>query len=143
MTSLIRLGAIILASATLVACTQGDQISRDAQPFDGIREDEQLTLVGNEPFWNVEIAGDAAIYTARENMDGTQFVVSRFAGNNGLGFSGELEGEAIQITVTPGVCSDSMSDREYPFTVTITWGDRTLNGCGYTDAQPFTGDAAP
>ncbi|PKP63624.1 MAG: hypothetical protein CVT87_03330, partial [Alphaproteobacteria bacterium HGW-Alphaproteobacteria-9] len=75
--------------------------------------------------------------------EGYDFAVERFAGNNGLGFSGTMEGAAVTITLTPGVCSDGMSDRTYPYVATIALGDETLRGCGYTDRQPFTGDAAP
>ena len=139
----LRFVALAFAPIMLSACAQGDQISSDTQPFDGIGEGEAITLLGTEPFWDIEIAGTSATYTTPENMEGSQFTVSRFAGNNGLGFTGQLEGEAMTIAVTPGACSDGMSDREYPFTATIDWGDKQLKGCGYTDAQPFTGDAAP
>jgi len=54
-----------------------------------------------------------------------------------------MEGAAVTITLTPGACSDGMSDRTYPYVATIALGDETLRGCGYTDRQPFTGDAAP
>ena len=131
------------APVLLAACGQDDDISTDAEPYDGISESEKLTLLGNEPFWNIAIDGETATYSSPENIDGTEFTVARFAGNNGLGFSGELDGASMQITVTPGMCSDGMSDRDYPFTVTISWGDRSLEGCAYTDQEPFTGEEAP
>jgi uncharacterized membrane protein len=54
-----------------------------------------------------------------------------------------LNGEAFTATLTPGDCSDGMSDRTFPFVATIALGEETLRGCGYTTSQPFTGDAAP
>ena len=134
---------LVLAIAATAACTQKDEIGTNTEPFDGIGAGEAITLVGTEPFWNIEIVGENASYSSPENLNGEAFAVSRFAGNNGLGFTGELNGEPITITVTPGECSDQMSDRDYPFVSTVAWGDRLLNGCGYTDAQPFTGDEAP
>ncbi len=134
---LMAAGAVLLAG-----CAQGDAISSNTEAYDGISETEALYLGGTEPFWGIEITGEAATYTAPEDLDGTEFAVSRFAGNNGLGFSGELKGEPIQIAVTPGECSDGMSDRTYPFTTTISWGENTLLGCGHTDSQPYTGDEA-
>ncbi len=136
-------GAVVAAVAILVGCAQGDPISSNAEPFAGVDENETLRLIGTEPFWGFEIAGTAATYTSPDNLDGTAISVSRFAGNNGLGFSGELDGQSLQIAVTPGDCSDGMSDRSYPFTATVSLGQSTLFGCGYTDEQPFVGDEAP
>lgn len=59
-----------------------------------------------------------------------------------MGFSGELNGEPFNLAVTPGECSDTMSNRSYPFTATLTIGDELRNGCAYTDIQMFTGEGA-
>jgi uncharacterized membrane protein len=45
--------------------------------------------------------------------------------------------------VTPLECSDGMSDRIYPFTVTLKIGDDLRSGCGWTERQRFTGPEAP
>ena len=143
MISLPRYAFLACLGAVVAGCTSNDQISDDTQPFDEISESETVTLLGTEPFWDFTIIGDSATYKSPENLDGSTFAVTRFAGNNGLGYSGELDGKAVQIAVTPGTCSDGMSDRDYPYTATINWGESTLRGCGYTDNQPFTGDEAP
>lgn len=134
------LGALLLA-----ACSpqSGDTITTDTAPFDGIAADETITLAGTEPFWGMTIANDVATYTTPENTDGSVFEVTRFAGNNGLGFTGRLDGADVTITVTPGECSDGMSDRTFPYTATVALGEQRLAGCGHTDRQPFTGPAAP
>ena len=138
------LTAWVVAGAMLIAgCAQGDAISNNTEAYDGVAESETLHLLGTEPFWGFEISGAIARYSSPEDIDGTEIAVTRFAGNNGLGFSGELDGSPIQIAVTPGECSDGMSDRSYPFTATVSIGDSTLYGCGYSDSQPFTGDEAP
>ena len=139
--------AFILALA-LAACSQPTgEISRDAEPFDGIAETASISLLGNEPFWGLEIEpteeGYAATYSSPEDMDNASFPVSRFAGNNGIGFSGEFEDMAVQVALTPGECSDTMSDRTYPYVATVAMGDRTLFGCAYTSDEPFTGDETP
>jgi uncharacterized membrane protein len=128
----------------LAACTPAqDGIDPSGETFDQVGADEVVTLVGTEPFWNVRIDQDSANYSNPEHPEGFDFPVTRFAGNNGLGFSGELNGEAFTATLTPGDCSDGMSDRTFPFVATIALGEETLRGCGYTTSQPFTGDAAP
>jgi uncharacterized membrane protein len=136
------------ASAFIAGCADspGD-ISRDAEPFAGIAADETITALGTEPFWKLEISPEGgryqAVYATPENIDGSAFTATRFAGNNGLGYSGELDGRAVNLALTPGECSDGMSDRVYPFTATLAVGEETLFGCAYTDAAPFTGDPAP
>lgn len=130
----------------IMACTdEPGSISRDSQPFEAIASDEQITALGTEPFWDLRIVPTGQEFEARlatlELPDYARFPVTRFAGNNGLGFSGKHAGAAFHLAVTPGECSDGMSDRTYPYTATVQTGDVTLFGCAYTDSQPFTGDA--
>ena len=134
-----------LAALLLAGCTaSNDAIDPGGKTFDAVAPEEVVTLTGTEPFWNLRIAGTAATWTTPENQpDGTRFAVTRFAGNNGLGFSGTLDGKALTATLTPGDCNDGMSDRRFPFVATIALGGETLQGCGYTDRQKFTGDKAP
>lgn len=150
--SKVRLTAAFLAAAlvpaALTSCAQSEgEISRDTQPFDGISPSAKIKLLGTEPFWGLEIepAGEAYIarYSAPDNAAGTDFAAARFAGNNGLGFNGELDGKTVQIALTPSECSDGMSDRTYPYTATFVLGDVTLFGCGYTSDETFGGGQAP
>ncbi|SFO94556.1 COG3650 family protein [Qipengyuania nanhaisediminis] len=134
----------LLSLAFLAGCGAGNsEIEDDAEAFSGIADDEVVSLAGTEPFWSVEIEGDEATFSSPENLEGTSFPVERFAGLNGISFSGRLEGESFDAMVTPGDCSDGMSDRTYPYTVTISWGADQLVGCGYTDRQPFSGPEMP
>ena len=111
--------------------------------FDKVAPDEIVTVTGTEPFWAIRIKAGQANYSNPEHPEGFDFAVARFAGNNGLGFTGTLFEEPITITLTPGQCSDGMSDRAFPYVATIALGEETLRGCGYTDRQPFTGEEAP
>lgn len=110
------------------------------QPFAGIGEDETIRLLGTEPFWGAEIAQGTLTYTTPESGAGIAIPVTRFAGNGGLGFSGMVDGAPLQLAVTPGECSDGMSDRKYPLAATLAIGDRMLLGCGYSDRHPYTGE---
>ncbi|MCR9179387.1 MAG: hypothetical protein NXH71_04035 [Erythrobacteraceae bacterium] len=133
-----------LAGLLPAACSSGnDAIDPGGRAFDAVAPEEIVTLAGTEPFWNVRIADGEAVWMTPENPGGTRFAVNRFAGNNGLGFSGNLDGRAFTATLTPGDCSDGMSNRSFPFLATIALGGETLMGCGYTTGQPFTGDEAP
>ncbi len=150
-TSLRILTAAFLAITAAACAQEPGEISRDTAPFDGIAETASISLIGNEPFWGIDIepsgsdgaGGFTAIYSTPENIDGAAFPVTRFAGNNGVSFSGELAGAAVQIMLTPGDCNDTMSDRSYPYTATAELGDMALSGCGYTSDEPFTGEEMP
>lgn len=136
--------ALPLIACLPAACdSTADTIDPQGKTFAAIAPEEVISLTGTEPFWGMRIENGKAKYTNPDNPEGRDFGVTRFAGNNGLGFSGVWEGTAVTISLTPGQCSDGMSDRTYPYVATIALGETTLRGCGYTDRQPFTGDAAP
>jgi uncharacterized membrane protein len=136
--------ALCLLLAAAAACTPAaDGIDPKGKTFDAVAPEEAVTLTGTEPFWTLAIAAGEGVWTTPDNQPGTRFAVKRFAGNNGLGFSGELDGKPLTATLTPGECSDGMSDRRFPFVATIALGGETFAGCGYTTSQPFTGDEAP
>lgn len=112
-------------------------------PYGAIAADETIRFTGTEPFWGGTISAGEMVYSTPENQEGDTSAVRRFAGNNGLGFSGSLNGTPLDMTVTPGACSDGMSDRSYPFTVTLRLGDEQRSGCAWTDRTPFTGPTNP
>jgi uncharacterized membrane protein len=135
---------IAAAALSLAGCAPSkDGIDPKGKTFDGIAPDEIITLTGTEPFWAIQINGEAATYSNPEHPEGFAFAVARFAGNNGLGLTGTLFEKPVTITLTPGQCSDGMSDRAFPYVATVALGEETLRGCGYTDKQPYSGDAAP
>lgn len=111
--------------------------------YAGIGADETLRFTGTEPFWGGSAAGTTLTYTTPDKPEGEAIPVQRFAGNNGLGFTGTLDGRGFDMAVTDAPCSDGMSDRTYPFTVTLQIGTETRNGCAWTDKRAFTGPANP
>ena len=141
-----------LAAFAALACAacqsgNGDTLpgdSDDDRPYDGIAEDATLRLTGTEPFWGATIADGELTWSTPENIDGTTIAVRRFAGRGGLSFSGELDGAAMDVAVTPGDCSDQMSDRTYPFHATVQIGTRQYLGCAWregVDVLDAEGDA--
>jgi uncharacterized membrane protein len=135
--------AIILSAVTLPGCTSDPADGMDQQVYDRIGEDEGISLLGTEPFWSMEIRGSSLVYSTPENPDGDRIAVTRFAGNGGIGITGIIADAPLQVAVTPGECSDAMSDRIYPFTATVSLGEETLLGCGYTPSMPFSGEPTP
>ncbi len=128
--------ALLLASACTP--TQQDGVDPKGETFDAVAAEEAVTLVGTEPFWSLKVEGGEGVWTTPDNQPGTRFTIKRFPGNGGLGFTGTLDGQPLAATLTPGKCSDGMSDRSFPFVATIALGGETFEGCGYTTGQPFT-----
>lgn len=143
--SAIHLSVLIPALALISACQNGGESSGTSEvtAYDGIGEQEVLRFAGNEPFWGGEVTGTRMTYDTPENPYGTPFSVQRFTGNGGLSYSGQLDGKRLVMMVSPGRCDDTMADRIYPFVVTLQVDGELRNGCGWTDRQPFTGDANP
>ena len=134
----------LLLPLLLAAChaggTNGSNIPgdrTDTKPYDGIALDEIVHFAGTEPFWGGEVAGEKLTYTTPEKPEGETIAVGRFAGRGGLSYSGTLRGMAFTIAISPGTCSDGMSDRSYPFLAMLKVGDAVRSGCGWTDKQPY------
>ena len=148
MTVLIRLSAALLL-ASLAACqasTSNEDVPGDADdtaPFDLIGANETVRFTGTEPFWGGQVQGTALTYSTPENIDGSDIKVTRFAGRGGVSWSGTHAGARFALAVTPGQCSDGMSDRTYPFVATLEVQGEQRNGCAWTERQSFTGPQAP
>ena len=123
------------------AAVPGD--TDEAAPYAGIAEDEVLHFTGTEPFWGGQVEGKTLVYTTPENQEGTAIMIERFAGRGGISFSGLLDGAEFELAVTELDCSDGMSDRTYPFTVTLEIGDDKRNGCAWSEQHPFEGSEQP
>lgn len=133
------------ASLSLAACQQsGDSgDTRSTEVYSGIAEDETVRFGGNEPFWGGEVRGETLVYSTPDDIEGTTIPVERFAGNNGISFSGTLNETSFDLMITPGTCSDTMSDRTYALVATLKLGDETRMGCAWSDSKPFTGPGEP
>lgn len=128
----------VLASLLLVGCSPDEAVNvpgdaADSQAYAGIAEDVVVHFTGTEPFWGGQVAGESLTYSTPENIDGTTITVTRFPGRGGLSFSGNLDGRALDLAITPGNCSDGMSDRTYPFVATLQLGNEQRSGCAWRE----------
>jgi uncharacterized membrane protein len=151
---MIRLACLFCAAMPLAACQPGGGSASTAagdasaaipdadspEPYRGLGANETVRFLGTEPFWGGEVTGTSLTYSWSEEPEDVTIAVKRFAGRNGLSFSGTLKGAALEMTITPLECGDGMSERTYPFTVTLKLGDDLRNGCGWTERLPFTED---
>ncbi len=135
-----RLRATVLALPLmlLAACGQGGAANvpgdtGDESAYAGIADDAVIHLTGAEPFWGGMVEGGWLTYTTPEDIEGRRLSVTRFAGRGGLSFSGVLQGQPLDLAVTPGTCSDGMSERTYPYVATLQIGSEQRFGCAWLD----------
>ena len=149
---MIRHAAPAAFACLLAACHPGGGQAGNAhvpgdtssnEPFQEIALTEELRFTGTEPFWGGTVKGTVLTYSTPETPDGETLTVQRFAGRGGLSFSGHFHGAAFDMIVTQSKCSDGMSDRTYPFVVTLKVGEETRNGCAWSEQHPFTGPEHP
>lgn len=148
-----RILSTLALTCALAACNSsgggngaGGNLTQESKPGDAfslIGQSEVLRFTGTEPFWGGTVSGKTLIYTTPENPDGTTLPVERFSGNNGLSFNGAMGDQSFDMAITHAACSDGMSDRTYPFTVTLRLAGEVRQGCGWTDTKPFEGPKAP
>lgn len=129
--------------------------SNENSPFSMIEVGDTVHFIGTEPFWSGEVTGSTFRYAVPDkakaddsiNASGSaraeEITVTRFAGRNGLSFSGSLDDKDFVAAVTPSECSDGMSNRVYPFTAMLQVRGESRLGCAWTDEHPFTGPKKP
>ncbi|MFB0614182.1 COG3650 family protein [Aurantiacibacter poecillastricola] len=133
-----RMMPLVTLAAMVASCSQGEPANvpgdaGDSSAFSQIPEDAVIRFTGTEPFWGGRIENGTLTYSTPENIDGVVVPVTRFAGRGGLSFSGEMNGRALDLAITPAQCSDGMSDRTYPFAATLQIGQERREGCAWRE----------
>jgi len=96
-----------------------------------------LQAIGTEPFWSVKVEGDVLVYTTPETMDAPrQLQATRSSDAEGLHLAGGNGDAGFRLDVRREACSDGMSDREYPFSVSLLLDGKTARGCAFDPASP-------
>jgi uncharacterized membrane protein len=91
---------------------------------------------GNEPFWGLEVDGDAAIVRTPEELAGVSYGngVWRTNGPRRWSYRADRKGTgqatdeiALELEETP--CADTMSDERFPLRAVFTRNGRRMEGC--------------
>jgi uncharacterized membrane protein len=141
-----------LSGLALAACSnepaQPGEPSAPAEPpavVGGVDLSSPVRLVGNEPFWSIDLTGEALVYKGVDRPEQrapqprpvVQGTVATYEATTG-------QGTAIRIMLTATECSDGMSDRTYPLTAMVEVGSERLNGCAAsTSAIMNAGESGP
>jgi uncharacterized membrane protein len=87
-------------------------------------------LVGNEPFWSLQIDSSMIRYRTPDDTSGTTFPpVKPLQLGDTLRWTASNPSTIIEAFVVPQACSDGMSDRSWTHKASVTIGSRKLEGC--------------
>ena len=114
-----------LAAALLAAAATAPALAADT-----------LRGRGNEPFWSVEVDGDALIYSTPEQMPGLVLQATREARDGNVVYRGEHDGREFELELRDQPCQDSMSGWRHDFTARFDWGATTMTGCARRTGDP-------
>lgn len=130
-----RHALLITAALMLAACGAPMGSSEDAPP----PADAPITVgpdysgdfdaIGTEPFWAVKVRAASFTLTRPDHPD----VTTANPGVRADGEQGVWDGTAgerrLVLRLTPGECTDGMSDRRYGYAAEVWIDGETLRGC--------------
>lgn len=131
----------LLSLLALAAC--GPKIEKPPEPestqvdsLAGVDLNAPLSVIGTEPFWSLSLT-ERDVTFERPGDDAQVFPRHLFEINKDK--SGpkraELLSNEISLTLIAQTCSDGMSDRVYPLTAEVNFGDEVLKGCATPTAR--------
>ncbi len=125
--------ALLLFILVLSACNQAAKPAATAPKTNQAPNQEAVAFVcmGTEPFWSVEISEKAIVFQSPEIAPVSYPYVAPQTGDAGAVYITPPGGgkSGMKITITPGACSDGMSDVEYPYFVVVEREGQILRGC--------------
>ncbi len=86
---------------------------------------------GTEPFWEVAVDGTTLKYKdlGLEDQQERTLTATKGGSADAPTYTGSNQGTNFSLTITPGDCSDGMSDNTYPYKAEFRYGERALTGC--------------
>lgn len=93
--------------------------------------------IGTEPFWGVRVESSHLVFTTPDDQDGRVLQASERNEGGATVYAGNDGGQAYALTITPGECSDGMSDRVFRFKAEFAIGDRRYSGCAAAAGDPW------
>lgn len=90
---------------------------------------QHFVATGTEPFWSADVAAGSLRYSTPENQSGAAATVTEAKDGTGVRYSGTLGGQAIDLLIQPGKCSDGMSGKTYAYSAKLLLGTSTARGC--------------
>ncbi len=86
-------------------------------------------LIGTEPFWGGTVSPTEIVYSTPENQEGERIAVEATFAPERAVYTGRLDGRPFVLTLTPGPCSDGMSDNVHAYTARLQVRGESRQGC--------------
>ncbi len=136
-----RLVLAVLSVLALTACVEAEQPAPAPEPpgpppvLGGVDLNRPVRALGTEPFWSVDLTGTEMVYTTPEPPEqrGPQ-PAPVIQGTTATYETETADGTELSVTLVATECSDGMSDRTYPLTAMVKFGELELNGCAASTA---------
>ena len=97
---------------------------------------EAIHLIGDEAGWAGEVVGGTLTWHSARHGKPAEVPVTRFAGRNGISYSGRLNDQALELAVSQTSCRAGGDVRRYALALTIQLGGQVLRGCGWSASHP-------
>ncbi|MCA0356864.1 MAG: hypothetical protein LCH78_08305 [Proteobacteria bacterium] len=130
-----RHALLIAAALTLAACGAPMGASEETPPpadapvTAGPDYSGDFDAVGTEPFWSVKVRAESLTLSRPDQADvATANPGVRADGEQGV-WDATADERRLVLRLTPGDCSDGMSDRRYGYAAEVWIDGETLRGC--------------
>jgi uncharacterized membrane protein len=96
-------------------------------------------FTGTEPFWGGTIDGATILYQTPDDQAGQPITATVTTEGATTRYSGTLDAQPFVLKLTPGTCSDGMSDTVYPLHAVLAVRGEPRQGC----ASPVADSGQP
>lgn len=124
--------ALLLLSLTLGACTPALQPASSSRGVTATAP-VKYRCTGTEPFWSLDISPEGIVFQSPESSPVTYPYTGPENKAESIEFNTTLntgtEKSTLKVLLTPGNCSDGMSDIQYPYSAEIVRDGQRLRGC--------------
>ena len=93
--------------------------------------------LGTEPFWGVRVQGGNLLFTTPEDPEGQILPASMRREGEATIYAGGDDQRSYSLTLTPGECSDGMSDRVFGHKAEFVLGEARYSGCAAAKGEPW------
>lgn len=123
---------LFLLALTLSACNPALQPASTSRGI-SVATPVSYRCTGTEPFWSLDISPAGIVFQSPESSPVT-YPYSASQNNAGsIEFNTSLNIGAtkstLKVLLTPGDCSDGMSDIQYPYSAEVVLDGQRLRGC--------------
>lgn len=131
-----RATVLIAAALLITACgrspmgsTEAAGPPADAPTVAAADYSGDFDAVGTEPFWSVKVRAGVMTLARPDHPDATPARLDARVEGEARVFDASMGEHRFVLRLTPGECSDGMSDRRYDYFAEVAVDSETLKGC--------------